>query len=460
MFYVMKRISQKLQALLVIGILFVASSCEQDYFYEVPPPKVAQPSTTLIATHVTTAPNTFSSSFWKTADYLKVNATNMNVQQLFGDGLLNMTGTYSGITSFNNGTAPDLTLKAAYDSSNLYILAEWTDDDVDASHSTWLWNGPVDPKKADPTAGWTSQRNCDKIAFAFDIANSTSPAGNFSNVGCAASCHNNGAGYTMHPQSGKTDIWNWTVGRSNPMGYSEDYVADADSFYTDGGTPVFSRNSTGGTNRSGPAYEWDGTSQNVTLPNGSSAILDPAYYIKNKTPFTGSVERGDSLYHSLTPPGDCTYCHGEKGEGGSAAGINYLSQNKKSRAALISGMDNVPDMVTYWAPLSAADKNDLVAYLRSLSGVPGYTLNTPTGSSADVITLSNITPINLVNSYLPATNKHTKYQILIIRKLKTNNTDDIQFDLSTSKQYKFGVALMDNDGVNHIGSAIETLTFK
>lgn len=52
---------------------------------------------------------------------------------------------------------------------------------------------------------------------------------------------------------------------------------------------------------------------------------------------------------------------------------------------------------------------------------------------------------------------HTKYQVLITRKLQTGNADDAQFSPATT--YKFGVAMMDNDGRNHIGSRIETLEF-
>ncbi|MBL7923891.1 MAG: c-type cytochrome [Bacteroidia bacterium] len=456
----MKGVHRKIQLLIALGLVLATGACEEDYFYEVPPPRVAQATATLEAVKVSTPPATIGASFWKTADFLKVSAADLSTQQLFGDGLMNMTGTFAGLSSFNNGAAPDLKLRAAYDNDNLYILAEWTDTDVDASHSTWLWNGPLDPKKADANLGWTSQRNCDKIAFAFDIANASSSNGLFSNVGCAAACHNDGVKNRMHPQSGSVDIWNWSVARSNPMGYAEDLTASSDSFYADGGQKMYVRNTLGSTNRSGPAFEWDGNSQSVTLGNGSNTVLDPAYFLLNKMPFTGNVQRGDSIYHSAAPPGDCVYCHGPNGTGGSASAVNHLSQNKKSRAALLSGMDNVPDMAAYWSPLSQADKDDLVAYLRALSGVPGYYLAVPTGSSADIIATSNITPVQLINSYLPSTNVHTKYQVLIIRKLKTNNTDDIQFDLTASKSYRFGVALMDNDGVNHIGSAVETLTFK
>jgi cytochrome c553 len=435
-------------------------SCEKDYYYVTPPPKTAMQTSTLEASLVITAPSTINAPYWKTADYLKVNSTNVSTNEVYGDGLLNMTATYLGLNSFNKGTDPGLRLKAAYDNNNLYILAEWTDYTVDASNSSWLWNGPGDTLKSDPNADWTSQRNCDKIAFAFEINNASSSAGSFSSVGCAASCHSNAGLASMHPNSGSVDIWNWSVARSAPLGYAEDMIANSDSLSDDSGLKMSFRNVNGLTQRSGPAFEWDGTSQNVTLSNGQSSILDPAFFLLNKTQFTGDARRGDSLYHTPTPPGDCGYCHGDHGQGGSNTAINTISQNKKSRAALISSMDDIGDMFSYWAQLSPTDKNDIVAYLRGLSGVPGYYLSTPDGSNADIKTLNNLTPVQIKNAMLPGTNKHTLYQVLFTRKLKTNNADDAQFDLSANSTYKFGVALMDNDGKNHIGSKIETLIFK
>ncbi|MCX6185485.1 MAG: hypothetical protein NTU43_00615 [Bacteroidetes bacterium] len=81
-------------------------------------------------------------------------------------------------------------------------------------------------------------------------------------------------------------------------------------------------------------------------------------------------------------------------------------------------------------------------------------------SSADIVAISNVTPTQISNSLFTSTNHHQKYQVLIKRKLKTTNPDDVQFDLNANKNYVFGVALMDNDGKNHIGSVKETLTFK
>jgi mono/diheme cytochrome c family protein len=448
---------------MLIPVIMIMQSCEKDYFYEIPPPHVATATSSLEAQYVSSAPVSLNSPYWLNADYLKVSSKNVSIQQLFSDGLLNMTGTYDGLNSFNGGKEAQLTLKAAYDANKVYLLAEWTDSDINLSQASWLWNGPADPLKPDLTSGWTSQRNNDQIAFAFEVQAASSQAGNFSNVGCAAACHGSGITAAMHPDAGKVDIWKWSLAHSAPMGYAIDMIADQNALMNDAGTKMYERNVNGTTDRSGPLYEWSGATQSVTLANGLSATLDPAYYLFNKTPFTGDIVNGDSLYHNetLNQPGHCNSCHGEHGEGATASAINSAALNKKSRSVLMSNMDNVADMSAYWNNnLTASQKDDIIAYLRGLSGVPGYYLQQPNGSNADITAISNVTPVQIASAVLPATNVHTNYKVLIIRNLKTNNPDDVQLDPSLNRTYKFGVALMDNDGKNHIGSVIETLTFK
>ncbi|HLG36182.1 MAG TPA: hypothetical protein VI757_14990, partial [Bacteroidia bacterium] len=158
----MKRINQVTKIFLGVILMIVTDACEKDYFYQPPPPPTSEQTSTLEAIHVATPPSTINSAYWKTADYLKINSQNVSTNQLYSDGLLNMTGSYYGLTSFSNGTDPGLTLKAAYDDNNLYILAEWIDSTVNVSNSSWRWYGPSDPLKADINSGWTSQRNCDK----------------------------------------------------------------------------------------------------------------------------------------------------------------------------------------------------------------------------------------------------------------------------------------------------------
>ena len=455
----MRSVSQIIKGIAVAIVIVFMGSCEKDYYFETPPPKTSHQTANLEASRAATPPTSINSAFWRTADYLKVTSADVSLHQLYTDGLLNMTGIFNGLADFNNGADPGLSLKAAYDNDNLYILAEWTDSNVNVSNASWLWNGPTDARKTDSTGGWTSQRNSDHLAFAFEISPASNANGTFTNVGCAASCHG-GANSYMHPDAGKIDLWNWDMATSAPLGYARDMVANSSSLADDSGQKTYQRNNIGTTDRSGPAFEWDGTSQNITLPSGQTSILDPGFFLMNKTPFLGDAGNGDAIYHRVAPPGDCVNCHGEHGEGGSEGAINTISQNKKSRATLISNMDDVADMTAYWGPLSANEKNDVIAYLKGLSGVPGNYLTTPDGSNADITAVNNVTAIQIKNAMLPATNQHTQYQVLFTRKLNTGNADDVQFDPTPGKSYRFGIAIMNNDGKNHIGSNAETLLFK
>lgn len=458
------KFAKYLKAIILVSVIInIIQSCEKDYYYTPPPPYVPVATTTLEAQYVSSPPSNVNSAYWKKADYLKIKMNNVSIQHLYGDGLLNMTGTYDGKNSFNKGADAELTLRAAYDDNKLYILAEWIDSTVDLSHSTWFWDGAADPLKTDTTGGWTSQSNNDHFALAFEIQSASSTAGTFSNVGCAASCHGSGSNAVMYPDAGKVDIWNWSLSHSAPLGLAIDMIADQNALTDDSGDKMYTRNVNGLTDRSGPAYEWSGVTQSVALGNGQTSILDPAFYLYNKTTFTGNIANGDSIYHSavLNKPGHCVDCHGDHGQGAINGAINSLSQNKKSRSTLMQNMDNEADMTAYWNNnLTSSEKDDIIAYIRGLCGVPGYFLSQPSGSNADIIATSNVTPVQIVNAIIPKNNVHTKYQVLLVRNLKNNNQDDAQFDLSVSHNYKFGVALMNNDGKNHIGSVIETLTFK
>lgn len=446
----------------IVAIIILVNSCVKDTVY-VPPVPVQ--TSTLEARKVSSPPFNLTGydSYWKTADYLLVPATNVSTGLLFTDGQMNMTGTYTGMNSFP--VNPGLKLKAAYDDVNLYILAEWTDPQINMSFKNWYFNGPGDPLKSSETSnGWTSHRNSDGLALAFEIDPASGPAGNFATVGCAASCHSSGINSNMKPDAGKIDLWNWSLARSG-MGYAQDMVSIKDSLSDDAGTKSYVRNSVSSSNRSGPAFEWNGTDQNITLPDGKTATLSPGFYLleDHKIPFVGDVASGNQIYLRSSTPGECYTCHGNNGNGiganGDGAVLNVPFMNTKSRATLLYNMDRVEAMPNYWSGLNSTERENVIAYVRSLSGVPGYYLKTPSGSTADITVLTNVTPINIRNAS-QFSSLEKKYQVLLIRKLKTNNADDIQFNLSASTSYKFGIAIMNNDTRNHIGSKIETINFK
>ncbi len=439
-------------------VLLIATSCQKEYFPQPPAPKVAKETTTLEATFAITPPLSLNDPFWKAADFLKVPVIDLNKNMLYGDGLLNMTGTYNGYLSFNGGTDPKVVMKAAYDATKLYIYLEWIDSDISPAFEASFLNGPLDPLKSDTSGGWTSQGNSDKVSLAFEIANASSAAGTFSDKGCAASCHQN----KMQPATGSVDIWNWDLAISEPLGYAKDMVTDGvNGFVNDAGTPMAVKNKTSANNpRSGPAYEWNGVEQTHIRPDGKSTNLDPAFFLLNKTAFLGDIIKGEKVYHNATY--GCGHCHGEKGEGDgpTGEGTAFASTGfagKYSRAMIntYSGNSDLHTGYSYWAQVPAADYDDLIAYIKGFGSIPGYYLTTPTGSNANVWSVSNVGRTK-VNTAAP----HTLYKVLLVRDLATGNSDDAQFLLPKGKSFPFGLALMDNDGKNHIGSLKQILTFK
>jgi hypothetical protein len=314
-----------------------------------------------------------------------------------------------------------------------------------------LFNGPADPlKPGESAAGWTSQRNDDAIALAFEIAAASSEFGTFTTAGCAAACHNvSGSGLDMRPEAGSVDLWSWKTSRSEPLGYAGDQISDAAAGRRDdAGTRIENRNvATGGTDRSGPAFEWDGAAQTFTRWDGAMITLDPAYFMlaTRRLAFAGDGAAGEPIYQER-----CGICHGDNGQGGIGPALNVPETARLSRAALDteSAAASHPGAASY-NELSGGDKANVLARIRGFFGVPGYFLAAPSGSVADVRTQSNV-DVELIE-----TTESAEYRLLLIRRLNTGNADDVQ--LAPGNMYLFGVALMDNDGRNHIGSRRETL---
>ncbi len=439
---------------IVISLILVA--CEQEYFLEAPKPKTAKETTTLEANYTAVGPINLTDAYWKSANFLKIPVTDLNKNGLYTNGYLNMTGTFNGTTSFNAGINPDLIMKAAYDDSKLYLYIEWTDNDLSPMSFASILNGPTDPLKSDTSEGWTTQGNSDKVALAFDLNNAVSASGSFNNVGCAATCHSN----TMQTLSGSADIWNWDLATSEPLGYAHDMnISNTNPLQNDLGNVMAILNKTNSTARTSPIYEWNGVEQTVIRPDGKSTTLDPGYYLLNKTAFIGDITSGKSIY--LNSVYGCNHCHGDFGEGngpfgdGTAfASVGFASKYSRDGIKNFS----VSDLHTgkpYWTQVPVGSQNDLIAFIKGMGSLPGNYLNTPDGSAADIWSVSNVT-----RSRLNTISPHTKYKVLLVRNLITNNSDDAQFNIATTKNYLFGVALMDNDGKNHVGSLKQTLTIK
>jgi predicted CXXCH cytochrome family protein len=405
---------------------------------------------TLQVARIASAPSGLDDPIWNQVDALRPPLSNVSTGLLYGDGELNMTETFAGLTDFNNGDAADLELRAVHDGSNIYIRAQWNDLRLDVDRERWLFNGPTDPLKAgESAAGWTSQRSDDQIALAFEINAASSERGTFATAGCAAACHNVSGTPAMRPTAGSVDLWGWKTARSEPLGFAGDAASDAASgLHDDAGTGIANRNiATTGNNRSGPASEWDGGAQTFTRWDGAAITLDPAYFIlgTHRQAFAGSASTGDPIYQQR-----CGGCHGSNGEGGIGPAFNTPETSRLSRAELDAraAVASHPGAASY-NQLSASDKANVLARIRGFDGVPGYFLTAPSGSAADIRTQSNV-EVQLIE-----TTEWTQYRVLMIRRLSTGNADDAP--LAPGTTYPFGVALMDGDGRNHIGAPREMM---
>lgn len=412
--------------LCLVGFVTMLAGCT---YYEndpiqVPIPDVPDPTSTLEAKFVTTPPNKITSSYWKSADFLPVTAQNQTTGQVpIEDGLFNMSGTFGGLTDFNQGGDPDISLRAAYTSDSLYILIHWKDTLYNASQSNWFYNGPGDLNKSGSTAGWTSQGSDDNIVLTFDMG------------------------------SGKSDLWNWSLALSEPLGFAIDMVDNGTGLTTDTGNKTYVRNALSD-NRGGPAYEWDGVQQELNRIPGGFTILDPGYYLLNKRVILGNVDDGDTYFQA-----ECAPCHGIKGDGIGFSNPVYVALNlpgqfnRLTRQALDNfASDAAQHEGSIHYPATETDRDNLFARLRGFSGIPGYYLQNPNGSNSDIKAVSNV-QLAKIDKF------NKKYSLLLVRALNTGNTDDIVFD-PIQMSYTFNLFLGDNDSLNKIGAVNQQLTFK
>lgn len=95
-----------------------------------------------------------------------------------------------------NGKKVAVTLKAAYDKDNVYILLRWQDATKDETHKSWAWNESKSAYEAGPDPE-------DNAALSFPIKGA----------------------FTANMLSGQDelwDVWHWKAQRTGPAGYAMD----------------------------------------------------------------------------------------------------------------------------------------------------------------------------------------------------------------------------------------------
>lgn len=418
----------KIVRLLFCLILFIQIGCETDKRF---PPKGYIPNNPvetdkLEAQYFWIPQNTLKSSYWKDASFVNLGIIDRSTGNLYDDGILNATGTFSGVSGFNDGNTPELKLKAGYDNEYLYLLIEWKDTTLNADYLNWFWNGPDDILKNDSTTGWTQQKNSDNISVLF------------------------------RHEDNSFDVWHWNLATTAPFNIAETYNVDDERLFSSALTTVNSENESP---RTGPKYEWNGQRQEITLSDGTIQIADPARYLleEYKQLFVGNVIAGQSVFNSRA---DCKFCHGPDGNGipdGYTNGgpLNLPFINRYSRDGLaeyIGSSGHEGSGSQYWGRIknNQQDIDNLVAFMRSVSGIPGQILSMP-DMNTFVHATSNIS-IGRIDE------DNSMYKLLLRRKLFTENSSEIQFD--TQFSYSLSLQLSDNDEINYVGTKEIELVFK
>lgn len=188
-------------------------------------------------------------------------------------------------------------LKAAYDENNLYLLAEWADDEANYSGKPW---------ETRAGSGFKSGSNLpkqDMLAIGFE----SSPIKDFEKQGCAIVCHDNAYMSTNAPGE-FMDIWTWMAAESGLTGTANNYIVgnipskvDGKEFTTAG--YHYLNGSLIANKRNPLSPEWmqkptipyanmlfGDIAQMVTVPEDATKLpegLNIPYYIKN--PGTGDI---------------------------------------------------------------------------------------------------------------------------------------------------------------------------
>jgi|CXWL01.1.fsa_nt_gi hypothetical protein len=192
-------------ATLVLAVGYVVSCTKDDQVLDTPKP--INSATDLVSEKITTAPTIDGTidAMWANSSKLQFSTA---VPEVTGDVFRGYTG----------NIIPSVTLRSAYNATDIYFLVEWADPTESLKRNPWYFD-PVTKRWAQEsgTFGFTSSPYRppyyeDKLAFLWNINNSVS---GWNTATCYKSCHTglpaldgSSRHYTNYP-SEKIDMWHW-----------------------------------------------------------------------------------------------------------------------------------------------------------------------------------------------------------------------------------------------------------
>ncbi len=392
-------------ATIVLAIGYFVSCTKDNQVLDTP--QVINSSTDLISIKVATPPTIdgIVDGLWDNSPKLKFSTV---VPEVTGDIFRGYTGKI----------IPNVTLRSAYDATNIYLLVEWDDPTQSLKRNPWYFD-PATKRWAQEsgTFGFNSSPYRpafyeDKLAFLWNINNSVA---GWNSATCYKSCHTglpaadgSSRHYTNYPTE-KIDMWHWKSVR-------------------------------GGVNA---GYQVHDQVQNSNYPNGRTSDAGVDVYQNNtqNLVITGSLPAITVAVPKYVIPGrsDYGWIYNAEVTAGTAKQITAVDANGVLTLSDATTID--PNIGTDYQRLGTYASGGLGA-----KAIPGLTLNEAyTGSQGDISCKSTYTG--------------TGWIMEIKRALNTGDAvNDVDFT-SLADQY-FGFAIFENAQIAHSIKANLVLKFR
>ncbi|MCK9402059.1 MAG: ethylbenzene dehydrogenase-related protein [Chitinophagaceae bacterium] len=402
----MKLLQSKSFLVITIIILFLgyAISCTKNDRVLIVGEPTANNETELVSVKVTTAPTIDGviDGMWENSPKLQFSTA---VPDVTGDVFRGYTG----------NIIPTVTLRSAYDATNIYFLAEWMDPTQSLTRLPWYFDPATQLWAQESGAPTFSTKGAitrlafyeDKVAMLWNINNSVS---GWNNATCYKSCHtglpavDGSSRHFTNFGTEKIDMWHWKAVR-------------------------------GGTNG---GFQFEDQNQINKYPNGRQGDPGNDVYTNNvqSLVITGSSPAVTVSVPKYVIPAKLNY------------GWILVSEITAGTAKTVTGVSATG--VLTLSDATTIDPNVGTDYQRVGTGVgakaiPGLTINSYTGSRGDITCKSTYTGSGWILEFK--------------RALKTADAVyDIDFS-SLADQY-FGFAIFENAQIAHSIKPNLLLTFK
>ncbi len=161
-------------------------------------------------------------------------------------------------------SAGKVDLRALFDGSNLYVLAQWTDTTRSDIKKAWEFK----------EGKWTKQKGDeDRLAIAWGKSSDA-----FKEKGCLGACHEGDNPKMKCPEeSGVVDLWHWKAARGGQAGWCDDQVIHAEKRGDDKGQSAYKANVSAADGNL-PGWRWSDQADRTGVFSEESVVAIDADY--------------------------------------------------------------------------------------------------------------------------------------------------------------------------------------